>query len=69
MEIYIKTPQHFEVVLFHSNLKDAIEKREFTFNGQDSMLYDGEMMKCIANTNINSAKMNGFNHTFKTKYF
>lgn len=55
----------FEVVLFHSNLKDAIEKREITFNGQDSVLYDGEMMKCIANTNINSAKMNGFNLSLK----
>ena len=62
---YISNFTTFEVVLFHNSLKDAIEKREFTFNGQDSILYDGEMMKCIANTNINSAKMNGFNLNLK----
>ena len=62
---YISNFTTFEMVLFHSSLKDAIEKREFTFDGQDSILYDGEMMKCIANTNINSAKMNGFNLSLK----
>lgn len=62
---YISNFTTFEMVLFHSSLKNAIEKRDFTFNGQDSILYDGEMMKCIANTNINSAKMNGFNLSLK----
>lgn len=62
---YISNFTTFEVVLFHNSLKDAIEKRGVTFNGQDSILYDGEMMKCIANTNINSAKMNGFNINLK----
>ena len=51
--------------MFYSDLDDAIEKRPFTFNGQDSIIYDGEMMGCIANTNINSAKMRGINFRFK----
>ena len=29
---YISNFTTFEVVLFHNSLKDAIEKREFTFN-------------------------------------
>ena len=33
----------FDLVLFYSDLKDAIEKRPFKFNGQDSIIYDGVM--------------------------
>lgn len=62
---FINNKTSFDLVLFYSNLKDAIEKRPFKFNGQDSIIYDGEMMRCIANTNIYSAKMNGVNFRFK----
>jgi len=64
---HIRVSTTIEMVLFHSYLKDAIEKRSFSFNGNDSILYDGEMMMCIANTNINSAKMNGLNFRIKQK--
>ena len=62
---FINDKTSFDLVLFYSDLKDAIEKRPFKFNGQDSIIYDGEMMRCIANTNINSAKMKGVNFRFK----
>ena len=56
-----------EFCVFSTNLKDAIAKRDITINEQDSILYDGEMMKMIANTNINSAKMFGINFNFYQK--
>jgi hemoglobin/transferrin/lactoferrin receptor protein len=56
-----------EFCVFSTNLKDAIAKREITINDIDSMLYDGEMMKMIANTNINSARMFGVNFNFYQK--
>ena len=62
---FINDKTSFDLVLFYSDLKDAIEKRPFKLNGQDSIIYDGEMMRCIANTNINSAKMKGINFRFK----
>ena len=61
---FIRDQTSLELVLFYSDLKD-IEKRAYVLNGQDSIYYDGEKMKCVANTNINSAKMKGFNFRFK----
>ena len=61
---FINAKTSIELVLFYSGLKDAIEKRAYSLDGQDSIYYDGEKMKCVANTNINSAKMKGFNFRF-----
>ena len=57
----------FDIVLFNSFLTDAIAKREISINGVDSILYDGEWMKTIANTNITSAKMMGVNLIYNQK--
>ena len=57
----------FDIVLFNSFLTDAIAKREISINGIDSILYDGEWMKTIANTNITSAKMMGMNLIYNQK--
>ena len=56
-----------DIVLFNSFLTDAIAKREISINGVDSILYDGEWMKTIANTNITSAKMIGVNLIYNQK--
>ena len=56
-----------DIVLFNSFLTDAIAKREISINGVDSILYDGELMKTIANTNITSAKMMGVNLIYNQK--
>ena len=60
-------PNKFNIVLFNSFLTDAIAKREISINGIDSILYDGEWMKTIANTNITSAKMMGVNLIYNQK--
>ena len=53
-----------EISFFYSNLKDAIQKRPFIYNGSDSIIYDGEIMRTIANTNIQKASMSGFSLSF-----
>ena len=55
---------NIEIAVFTNCLKDAITKREISINGEDSILYDGEMLKMIANTNVNSANMYGVNFHF-----
>ena len=56
-----------DIVLFNSSLTDAIAKRDISINGVDSILYDGEWMKTIANTNITSANMVGVNLIYNQK--
>ena len=48
------------LTIFYNTLKDAIEKRPYLLNENDSILYDGEMMATIANTNIKNAEIKGF---------
>ena len=44
---------------YYNKLKDAMAKRPISFNGLDSILYDGEMMLTIANVNITEANIMG----------
>ena len=44
---------------FYTFYKDAITLVPFTFNGQDSIMYDGEMSKVIANDNAQEAFIYG----------
>jgi hemoglobin/transferrin/lactoferrin receptor protein len=46
---------------FYTDLKDAIVKKDFELNGQDSLLYDGEYLPIIANTNTQEAFIYGYN--------
>jgi len=54
---YIK----LECTFFFTYLKDVMVRRDFTFNGQDSMIYDGEMSKVQAIVNASSANIYGMN--------
>lgn len=45
---------------YYTWLRNAIVRSEFTFNGQDSILYDGEPSQVLANTNSGSARIAGF---------
>ena len=54
-----------EVTGFYTWLKDAMVRRYFTINGQDSILYDGEMSKVEALVNAESATIYGANFTFE----
>ena len=44
-----------EATVFYSYLKDALVRRPFTFNGEDSLLYDGTMSQVQALTNTGRA--------------
>ncbi|NOR73856.1 MAG: TonB-dependent receptor [Draconibacterium sp.] len=54
-----------EVTGFYTWLKDAMVRRDFTINGQDSILYDGEMSKVEALVNAESATIYGVNFTLE----
>ena len=47
--------------LFYSYLNNALIRGDYTFNGQDSILYDGEMSKVQAVINADFARVYGFN--------
>jgi len=44
---------------YYTFLKDALARREFTFNGQDSILFDGQMSRVQAIQNITQAYIYG----------
>ncbi|MFC2096452.1 TonB-dependent receptor plug domain-containing protein, partial [Bacteroidota bacterium] len=44
---------------FYTFLNNAFIRRDFTFNGQDSILYDGEMSKVLAIVNVDQAFIYG----------
>lgn len=75
----IKSYMHkarFELNIFYTYLKDAMVRRDFTLNGQDSIMYDGEMSKVEALVNAQSANIYGgsftveylFNNFFRTRH-
>jgi hemoglobin/transferrin/lactoferrin receptor protein len=49
----------FEATAFYTRLKDAMVRRHFIFNGQDSMMYDGTMSKVEALVNADAANIYG----------
>ncbi len=49
----------FDLTVFYTILKDAMVRRDFQFNGQDSIEYDGEMSKVKAVVNAASANIYG----------
>src|SRR5690606_24892534 len=55
----------FRTQVFHSWLRDAMVRSDFTFNGQDSILYDGIMSKVQALTNTGKAIVYGFDAILK----
>jgi len=54
-----------EVTGFYTWLKNAMVRRDYTLNGQDSIIYDGEMSKVEALVNAESATIFGANITFE----
>lgn len=54
-----------EVTGFYTWLKDAMVRREYGLNGQDSIMYDGLLSKIEALVNAESATIFGANFTFE----
>jgi hemoglobin/transferrin/lactoferrin receptor protein len=50
-----------ELTVFYTNLKDAMVRRGFQLNGQDSIMYDGILSKVEALVNAESANIYGGN--------
>lgn len=48
-----------QLTAFYSYLADAMVRRDFTINGQDSIMYDGELSKVQAVVNAGYAKIYG----------
>jgi len=55
----------FEITGFYTRLKDAMVRRDFTLNGQDSILYDGMMSNVEALINANAASIYGASFVFE----
>jgi len=50
-----------EASVFYTLLQDAMIRKDFTFNGMDSIMYDGELSKVQAIVNAGEANIYGFN--------
>ncbi len=58
----VKTINHrikFDFTVFYTLLKNAMVRRNFTFNGQDSVIYDGEKSRVQALVNADEATIYG----------
>ena len=58
-----------EVTAFYSYLVDAMVRRDFTLNGHDSIMYDGELSRVQAIVNTGSAQIYGASIIFDIKIF
>lgn len=54
---------------FFTYLDNAMVRRDFSFNGQDSIIYDGELSNVTAVVNANYAYIAGANFSFNSKFF
>jgi hemoglobin/transferrin/lactoferrin receptor protein len=55
----------FEVTAFYTHLKNAMVRRDFAMNGQDSMMYDGHMSNVEALVNADAADIYGATFVFE----
>ncbi len=53
-----------DLTLFYTFLVDAMVRRDFTFNGRDSIIYDGEMSRVQAVVNTGEAQIYGATASF-----
>jgi hemoglobin/transferrin/lactoferrin receptor protein len=57
-----------QLVGYYSILSNAIVRREFVLNGQDSLDYDGEQLKILANVNTGDAVIYGSSAVISTQF-
>ena len=53
--------------IYYTRFFDAIVTDKFTFNGQDSIIYDGEMSQVMANQNKKNAYVYGFSSNLTSR--
>ena len=54
----------FQLQVFQTQIINAIERRNAKLNGNDSILYDGELLKVMMNQNIGKATISGINFAY-----
>ena len=57
-----------DVTGFYTYVTNAFVRRDYTFNSQDSIMYDGEMSKVLAIVNADKAQIYGFNASFNIDF-
>jgi hemoglobin/transferrin/lactoferrin receptor protein len=57
----------WENSIYYTRFYNAIVTDKFTFNGQDSILYDGELSQVLANQNKENAYIYGFSSTITSQ--
>jgi hemoglobin/transferrin/lactoferrin receptor protein len=57
----------WENVVYYTDLYDAIVTDEFTFNGEDTIIYNGDSSKVYANQNKGRAYIFGFSSNFRSQ--
>jgi len=62
---FISDRLRWENVLWGTLLRDAIVTDVYTFNGQDSIEYDGVLSRVLANQNARKARLFGFSSTLE----
>ena len=62
---YINNKIEISSVFFYSFLRDAMVRGDFSVNGRDSIIYDGDLSKVQAIVNTGRANIYGFNVAFK----
>ena len=67
VEKSFKNKIRVEATAFYSYLYNAMVRRDFTLNGADSMMYDGEMSKIQAVVNAGHAYIYGVNGVFSVQ--
>lgn len=56
----------WETSIYYTAFMDAIQTAPFTYNGSDSIIYDGELSEVLASQNTGKAYIYGFNSSLKT---
>lgn len=57
-----------EVNAFHTWVNDLMVRRNFSLNGQDSIIYDGVLSRTQAIVNADRARIYGFSYLFESKF-
>jgi len=55
--------------IYYTNFMDAIQTAAFSYNGADSIFYDGELSRVLASQNVGKAYIYGFSSNIKTAAF
>jgi len=55
---------NFQLQVFQTQIIDAIERRYSKLNGNDSIVYDGDMMRVMMNQNIGKSTITGVNFAY-----